>query len=1176
MDFSWEKDSKGSGGTDFSWEKKGSKSMTGKATVEDGDTVYIKDSETGRSFRVRLSGIDAPETRHKDRGTDQDYGQKSAEYLRNKIDGKDITVNWDKLDDHGRIIGNIMHGKEDVNYDMVKSGNAHHYDKYDKDPLYAKAQENAKKSKLGLWSQKEDEIMSPEEFRRKEEEGILGDVKAFAKKGISALPAAAGGAAGMEAGAAVGSAIAPGPGTLIGGAVGAFAGSFIADKAADKASDIIPNEAKKVIGMDPAAMRVAEQIHPKSSFAGELASNTPFFGMGTGVKMGERALGAAVGAGIEAGQTLAQGDTPDPVRTAMAGAFQAVFPRPTKLTESIGARLTGVKPTAIRPEGKSGYEATYQGKKETVDTETGEIRQQPTGPSTRNDAPIRIDSEGKGTTLQERTVGTKDDYGTYPKGAAGYGEDRGLGLSKKRNRFEKQANALEDAFAEFDNAKLDTYKKKSIEQAQKEIGGNVSEHPLVDNILENPVSKHVEAAAVEAESNHVMDKSGLDLEPDRKVTPKERVAKYKEKLSAWAEDIKDRIGVTIDQGFKDAMAVHRYKYAMKTLVPEEADRIKIGEAMHRGTVDQLPEAHKQVVELYRNIMDKVGKKSLDMGIMKGWVENYVTRSVEMPKDDPGFMAKVIAEMEAKPRSAQETSRFGRSRTTGDFDSFVEAVEKAGGKIKTMDPLQFGAEYLDSMYKAQRIKELTNHMREVKDGHGMNVFIKPGDTGKIVPPGYKRLTGGQFDGYMVHPEIMPNLKWVMDAPDRSALVRALDGLSRVTKRINTSASLFHNTTLGIAGMFSNRPKDLHWWNPKAIYQDMRKQLTEKIDKGMGNGTVDKWIESGARFGTSEDVGKGAIEHLAKFADDNIAKYTGFKGDILSKGISPVVKFQNALDHATWNISHDGWKLMTNEALLEKAMRDHPDVSEKYLREQISQFTNTTFGGLDWYRMARDSSSKFEEGFKTWLYSPEGRVIFNIMEFAPDWTLSAIKSFTLALPKDVLHPSQWDVAGAFKGLYKPLTTQDYARRYQMRAALYAATIANGINFALSGHAIWNNKDSTTIELGDGTAVHWMKHAGEPKEWLQHPEKTFENKLGFVPRMFLKSKEETPQDFAKTLLKSVLPFSSTSTDPANVALGFMGLPRQGQPSGSIGSTGHSSGVFSKADLLLKDILNRKKLKD
>ena len=118
--------------------------ISGKVTrVSDGDTVWVSTGH-GR-HKVRLNRIDAPES-------DQPYGKESAAHLKSLIGGKQVRVEYEKLDQYGRILGIIFLGETDINLQMVKDGCAWHYKHFDKTPAYAEAERAAREAKRGLWS----------------------------------------------------------------------------------------------------------------------------------------------------------------------------------------------------------------------------------------------------------------------------------------------------------------------------------------------------------------------------------------------------------------------------------------------------------------------------------------------------------------------------------------------------------------------------------------------------------------------------------------------------------------------------------------------------------------------------------------------------------------------------------------------------------------------------------------------------------------------------------------------------------------------------------------------------------------------------------------------------------------------------------------------------------------
>mgnify|MGYP003345528138 CR=1 FL=1 len=131
-----------------------------------------------------------------------------------------------------------------------------------------------------------------------------------------------------------------------------------------------------------------------------------------------------------------------------------------------------------------------------------------------------------------------------------------------------------------------------------------------------------------------------------------------------------------------------------------------------------------------------------------------------------------------------------------------------------------------------------------------------------------------------------------------------------------------------------------------------------------------------------------------------------------------------------------------------------------------------------------------------YSPEGRRALQIALFAPDWTISTLRAFTAALPKE-LNPAKWHPVEGLKGLAVPTTKGDYARLYQFKTALTYLTLINAINMMTANRPIWDNKDPTRVEWPDGTSMQAMKHAMEPYHWISDPDKTLSNKLGFIPK-------------------------------------------------------------------------------
>lgn len=117
--------------------------------VHDGDTITVLDKEN-KKFHIRLQGIDAPEIKQK-------YGPESQKNLERMVMGKQVTIVWNKVDKYRRTVGTIMLEGRDINIEQVKAGLAWHFKKYAEEQppadriTYAKAEEQARAAKLGLW-----------------------------------------------------------------------------------------------------------------------------------------------------------------------------------------------------------------------------------------------------------------------------------------------------------------------------------------------------------------------------------------------------------------------------------------------------------------------------------------------------------------------------------------------------------------------------------------------------------------------------------------------------------------------------------------------------------------------------------------------------------------------------------------------------------------------------------------------------------------------------------------------------------------------------------------------------------------------------------------------------------------------------------------------------------------
>jgi endonuclease YncB( thermonuclease family) len=137
--------------------------LTGRVVgVADGDTLTVLDA-TNTQHKIRLSGIDSPEKK-------QPFGQHCKQSLSALAYGRTVSVESNKLDRYGRMIGKVLVDGEDANLEQVRRGCGWHYKQYMNEQVlddrlaYNAAEESARAGKAGLWM--DHEPVPPWEWRK--------------------------------------------------------------------------------------------------------------------------------------------------------------------------------------------------------------------------------------------------------------------------------------------------------------------------------------------------------------------------------------------------------------------------------------------------------------------------------------------------------------------------------------------------------------------------------------------------------------------------------------------------------------------------------------------------------------------------------------------------------------------------------------------------------------------------------------------------------------------------------------------------------------------------------------------------------------------------------------------------------------------------------------------------
>ena len=605
---------------------------------------------------------------------------------------------------------------------------------------------------------------------------------------------------------------------------------------------------------------------------------------------------------------------------------------------------------------------------------------------------------------------------------------------------------------------------------------------------------------------------------------------YKEYQKTWLEPIAETekyTGINLrNKAANERVTSNNTKDLLDT-AGKDVDLNKLTYDIDKGVT--LTGKAKQVADKFRALMDELGKRALDAGVIKGWHEDYVARNVVSEGAAPPTALKEFMNdlfgMGGKGEGTKTTTKYGKERVLNTREDLVDHLNKMNAwladkgedyrfKLKTDNLAEIYHDYASSVEKAIENKKLVETLMQIRNPAG-EALIREVNKDNPIPYNWKTLDSAQFAGMAVHPDMVPALKFVFDAPP-GKLMEALGFVSQLTKRFNVVGSFFHAKSM----MEVMSSAGIPIWTPlkeavvlpvveKAVKAVTGKELqlsaiskaVDQYRKGGVGDNVDKWLrEAGLMLEVPEDVSKGMLTSIGKFADSMIGKY-GPKTCALESTMSTVEKYTLGMfDKYTWDYLHTGGKIMVADAYLDKARmtaaKEGKPFDEAQQRKEIAKFVNESFGGLNWFDIATQSNNEFSKRMAMAAYSPKGRRALQVALFAPDWTISTLRAFTSALPKE-LNPTKWHPVEGVKGMMTPTTKADYARLYQFKTALTYFTLINGINMLTANRPSWENKDPTRIEWPDGTSMQAMKHAMEPYHWIADPDKTLASKLGFVPK-------------------------------------------------------------------------------
>ena len=572
-------------------------------------------------------------------------------------------------------------------------------------------------------------------------------------------------------------------------------------------------------------------------------------------------------------------------------------------------------------------------------------------------------------------------------------------------------------------------------------------------------------------------------------------------------------------------AAYQLTSEVDRLVPDAVRREAIYDFLENERPTNLSAAERQVAGKVRAYLDTLGRIAKDAGVVKQMIGDYATRIYG--KDKGLFESSPVG-------GAATSSPFGKPRG---YQTRAEA-EAAGYTPITTDISQVITAYSDSITKAINNAKLVDSLRASELADGTKLVVKEG---KGAPRDYQRIDAPQLRGLVVHPDIASDLKFVFDAKDPGAIIHGLDVINSAQKRLGVSMSLFHAAALEHALLGGMRIAKSPIVGAKAFGQSFMPAVfgeslaVKQIREGGLGDVVDRGMKAGLQFGFERATPTIAEERLGIYgAIDGVTKYLDNTVPGLGKYTTGVLAETNRMfDRAMWGRFHATMKLATFEDKVSELSRNNARAntgkSAAEIGKMAASFTNDLFGGLDWQKIAGEFESRWGREMANAALSPTGRLGMRLLMFAPDWTISTTRAFLKSFGKLGVATAAGAVMGVeaspehkliagvlgglagygagragglksvegtgIKGLLRPTELADLHRQYFMRSAFIYTTIVDTLNYQMSGHHIWDNKDPTRLDRGDGTTQQVSKHFMEPMHWITTPGQQALNKLSFI---------------------------------------------------------------------------------
>ncbi len=125
--------------------------------VIDGDTIRVR--HQGKTFTVRLIGVDTPETDHPTQAVEH-FGREASAFTKAALEGKLVALARDRtgdtVDRYGRLLRYVLLDGDNFNARLIREGYAHAYRlfPFSKRQEFIQLEEQARRRGIGLWNRR--------------------------------------------------------------------------------------------------------------------------------------------------------------------------------------------------------------------------------------------------------------------------------------------------------------------------------------------------------------------------------------------------------------------------------------------------------------------------------------------------------------------------------------------------------------------------------------------------------------------------------------------------------------------------------------------------------------------------------------------------------------------------------------------------------------------------------------------------------------------------------------------------------------------------------------------------------------------------------------------------------------------------------------------------------------